>query len=248
MKNIFVLLCLLLPGGIIAQSVEVLYISTPGNDSKNSASVPKIDTALLAAISDTMFQQGNPNYIWADLVKDGYPFHEYYGLTFVTIDIFARPGKLSNSMPAQQQQQYAAKWKLFAKHIGQPLMDSSYTVYLQEGMNYQDILNAKSKFRANDQANLFRMGLTSTGKLRLYKEFLNDKLSGPNFPIDFSFSDKGYYVHGKLLSADLEAKYKQILKEEFGFSGLYSWQTSPETDNILGDRIDELAAKINAIK
>lgn len=243
--------CLLLqltPSKADAQLVEAFYFPDEESGKALETLHDDLDTALLSSISDSMFHQGNPNYVWVDLVRDRYAFRNYKKWYILEIHLYPNAKRTNKYIPENIQLQYVEKWRLFAKHIGQPLMDSIYSLDRIEGINYNDIINPSSAFRTIRKSQLRFLRLVATGELRLYNELLKDKLTGHNFPIDLEFDGKEFYVHGQKLKPELNTKYLRLLNEEFGMDENFSWREAPDVNNILGDRIEKLTANIDAVK
>lgn len=254
MKNIFVLLCLLLPGITNAQSVFLgqLFRSAAWGQTTTSAVKSNPDKALLAAISDSMFQEGNPKYIWVDLLKDGYIPDADSPRYYLSIELEPQKENMESALTPGMQKQYVDKWNAFVKHIDQPHRDSSYVFDYDYGIMYSEVTNPLSRFRRNKKHDLFTLNLAATGHLRLYHELIKDRLTKTALPIDFNFSNRGFYVNGKAMNDKLREKYMQLFAEEFGvnfYSDGSSYSKRPIYGKLLlGDEIEELTAKINAIK
>lgn len=204
------------------------------------------DKALLTAISDTMFQQGNPKYIWVDLLKDGYISG---GKMVYNIYLYMNNAVNNETIPAKVQQQYVAKWDAFVRSINQPHAENEpYLFNSIYGTSYADVINPASEFRKNKKDELHSLGLTATGRLRLCNEALNDGFSTKFQPLNYDFSKKGFYINGKLLPDDLRDKYSKICDEEFGMSCMdgSAMKHGPLPDYTLRREIEALTSRINA--
>ena len=252
MKSVLVFLCLLLPATIDAQSVFLgqLFRSAVWVRPTTGVKVNP-DKALLSAISDSMFQQGNPKYIWVDLLRDGYIPDADSPRYYLSIELEPQKGNTESALTPDMQKQYVDKWNAFVKHIGQPHIDSSYVLDSDYGIIYTEVINPLSRFRRNNKHDLFSLNLAATGHLRLYNELIKDRLTKAALPIDFNFSNKGFYINGKVMNDKLREKYMQLFVEEFGanfYSDGSSYTKRPGQNGTIGDEIAELTAKINTVK
>lgn len=247
MKKVALSAILLLTALLNANANGALQISKVEIYS-NSATIETqpYDKELLTAISDTMFQQGNPNYMWVDLLRDG-----YISGGKMVYDIFLYTNKVADdeTISKEMQQLYVAKWDAFVRSINQPHTSLDFYHFNNiHGTRYADVINPASKFRQYSKVDLHSLDLTSTGRLRLLNEVLKDGYSTKFQVMNYDFSQNGFYINGKLLPDDLRDKYSKLCAEEFGYSCMdgSAMKHGPLPDNTLRREIETLTERINA--
>jgi len=237
---------------LTAQSIQIFQTGAmmPGKDT--TALNFCYDPEYLTAISNEMFKQGNPRYIWVDLVKDGYIIaneRQWYNL-YIGIESKERGGNID--IPNDVRDKYAEKWLQFVAYIKEPHNKyGSYQLTTYGGITSEDIDDPNSTFRKTDKVELHQLSLTSRGELRLLNELVKDGLAPLDKAMNLEFSNKGFYVHEKRLSRELREKYMNICKEEFGhnyYNDQSSWKRGALPENILSKDIAELTARINAVE
>ena len=256
MKNLLVILFLSLSlfssVELTAQSIQIIQTSdiTPRQDTATLNFC--YDPQYLAAISNEMFKQGNPRYIWVDLVKDGYILlneKKWYNL-YIGIESKESGGNID--IPNDIRDKYAEKWLQFVAYIKEPNCKYGwYRLSTDGSITSEDIDNPNSTFRKTDKVELHQLSLTSRGELRLLNELVKDGLAPLDKAMNLEFSNKGFYVHEKRLSRELREKYMNICKEEFGhnyYNDQSSWKRGALPENILSKDIAELTARINAVE
>lgn len=254
MKNLLVIflisLSLLSPAVVTAQSIQIFQtgVITPGKDTATLNFC--YDPEYLATISNEMFKQGNPRYIWVDLVKDGYIIaneRQWYNL-YIGIESKERGGNID--IPNDIRDKYAEKWLQFVAYIKEPHNKyGSYRLSTYGGITSEDIENPNSTFKKTDKAELHQLHLTSRGELRFLNELVKDGLAPLDKAINLEFSKNGFYVHKKRLSRELREKYMNICKQEFGhnyYNDESSWKRGALPENPLSKDIAELTERINA--
>lgn len=209
-------------------------------------------TDFLENISTEMFQNGNPKYIWVDLVKDGYVTAGDglgYNL-YLYHDSKEQGGTIA--IPEEIQQEYLKKWYLFLNTIHEPAQarDRDY-LHLFSGVLCKDISDPTSDFRKITQPELSQMNLNTRGELRFLQEFVNDGLAPLDKPLHLAFGNKGYYVNGTRMNPIQREKYAALCKEIYGTD--YSQYNqgiikSPEEDNTLGNEINKYKQLIATTK
>lgn len=239
--------------GAYAQSMSI-YKHSLSNDKNINNNLPVCyDRDLLAAISDTMFNEGNPRYIWIDLIIDGYITE---GTTYRNLSvIITLNSHIENEkfpIPANVQTAYVNKFKSFIEHLEEPV--SKYDFYSFRSffsINPQDIFNSESHFRKDTKSELHGLGLTTKGELRFLNELVKDGLAPLNTALKLEFSSKGFYIHGQRMPAGLREKYMSICQEEFGnnyYNDGSSFSRAPLDENTLDKEIKALEDRISGIK
>lgn len=208
----------------------------------------EFDADVLSVVSDTMYAQGNPKYVWVDLVKDGYLKNgdpHWYNL------YISPEGKGCDEkygIPENMQRAYARKWMQFVKNLEEPVAKCPYRLNYYGQANADSMVYAQSAFRTIDKSELHQLHLTHKGEMRLYKQLVADGLAPLDKAIDLEFSNKGFFVHGKRLDYEQRTKYMALLKEEFGhnyYNDESSMKIGSFPENTLRKKIDELEEKIN---
>lgn len=196
----------------------------------------------LQAISQELFNAGNPKYVWIDLVDDGY-VNASDGIGYY---VYFRTNKIEEGgnlkIPADVQMKYIDKWLAFLQNIKEPITKSGeYNLQLHNGILCNDITNKESKIWQISKQELTTLDLNIRGELRFKEELVKDKLADPNEPLKLNFGKEGFYIDGKRLSAEQKEKYYTLCKEEFGWGysiGRFSWTISPDMNTIaLGKEI-----------
>ncbi len=191
----------------------------------------------LQAISDELFNAGNPKYIWIDLVDDGY-VNASDGIGYY---VYLRTNKTEEGgnlkIPPDVQKKYVDKWLAFLQHIKEPITKSGeYNLHLHNGILCKDITNKESKIWQISKQELTTLDLNIRGELRFKEELVKDKLADLNQPLKLNFGKEGFYVNDKRLSPEQKEKYYSICKEEFGWgysAGRFSWTISPDMHSIV---------------
>ncbi len=208
------------------------------------------DPAYLTAISDTMFRQGNPKYIWVDLLRDGYVLDADMCWYNLYINIYSKEDGGNMDIPQDIRNAYAAKWISFVQSLHEPLSKyGSYNLSNLDPISALEMVNPQSEFRKISKSELHRLKLTTNGELRFLKELVSDGLAPADKALDLEFSQNGFYVHSKRLTREQREKYMNICQEEFGYNcyndkSRRSIGALPE--NTLGKEIAELTASIEA--
>ena len=201
------------------------------------------EKSYLAAISDTMFRQGNPNYIWVDLLKDGYV--QDGDINWYNVYILTNGNSTGGNtdIPQEAGEAYANKWIRFVKSLEEPLSEHcSYSFTNYSPISALKMIDPNSDFRKISKSELNRLGLTEHGNLRFLRELVKDGLAPADKALDLEFSEKGFYVHGKRLTRELREKYMNLCEEEFGcnyYNDHSRIAIGSLPENTLGKRIAE---------
>ncbi|OSZ82035.1 hypothetical protein CAP35_01830 [Chitinophagaceae bacterium IBVUCB1] len=205
---------------------------------------------ILEDISDQMYKEGNPKYIWVDLIRDGY-ISNSDGISYhVYLYLHSTENGGNITIPREKQIAYIEKWKQFIISIKEPVSEhGTYSLHREGGIVCADLTNEQADFRKTTKRELYFLDLNNRGELRFLEAFLNDKLLPADVPLNLSFSNKGYYVNGKRMSAEHAEKYAAICLEEFGtdYKGRNEkMEKGPLPENTLGKQIAALKTAINA--
>lgn len=172
----------------------------------------------LVTISDEMFQQSNPNYIWIDFLIDGYVTygdgrdHEL----FISENETVQP-QGTVALPTEAAKTYIEKWHRFLEHIDEPRNENGkYRLKNYFGVDELQIACSSSQLRTKAKETRYRNRLVSRGELRLYKEMLKDGLATLDDNLDYDFYQSGFKVNDQPLTDDMTDKYNRICIEEFG--------------------------------
>lgn len=245
MKNLFIIsLVLLCCNPTYAQGI---YVKSGYFQTKTLTEQVCHDKAQLSSISDSMFQQGNPNYIYVDLYKDGYIDESSDFIVIPSVEGSGSSG--DRAIPAQTGKEYGEKWTAFIRSLGQPYPKNNNRLHLLYTVTYQQIINPESEFRKFRKSDLHALGLTTTGELRLLKELVKDGLITEEDPLNLEFSTNGFFVMEKRLPYDLREKYRQLCIDEFGidyYTRYNSIKRGALPENPLKKEIAELTARIDA--
>ncbi len=231
-----------------AQSIMLTKMSKTYPNTPKDESPVCFSTEELISISDKMFTEGNPKYIWVDLIKDGLvaPGDQIGYHVYLYIDKKENGGNIP--IPAELQQVYLAKWTRFMQQIKEPVNSTAtYQAHLNRGILCKDISNETSAFRKISKGELNDMDLNTRGELALLETLFNDGLADPSKPLQLDFSTKGYYVNGQRMSVQMHDKYREICLAEFGtdYSSLGSYmKRGPLEAHTLAKDIAELKGKI----
>ncbi len=250
-KLSLIALCILLSNLSFAQTIELVKsdrFRMPSYDDSIDIGVC-YDDDYLVKLSDEMFAQGNPNYIWVDLLKDGYvDYTDTTALTVYVHDNNSKPGG-NVDIPADVRKAYAEKWFSFVDAIKEPrVANTIYIIRKHEGIGAPAIGHRESAFRKKIKEAQYHAHLTKRGELRLLKEMVADGIARPDSKVQYDFSRKGFFVSGKRINRDLREKYMQICTEEFGhdyFNDRSS--TSAKSDMTFSEKVNNLEAMMPAI-
>ncbi|MCB0696215.1 MAG: hypothetical protein KDC07_02555 [Chitinophagaceae bacterium] len=208
------------------------------------------DKAYLSAISDTMFRQGNPKYIWVDLLIDGYVHDGDMDWYNVYINTEGNSNGGNTNIPEETRTAYAEKWIRFVYSLHEPL--SKYGSYNMNNINPISVLamiDPASDFRKVSKSELHFLRLTCNGELRFYMELIKDGIATPDKPLNLDLSSKGFYVYGKRLTREQREKYMNLCEQEFGsnyFNDGSRYSRGPLPENTLAKDIAELTDRIKA--
>lgn len=206
----------------------------------------------LTAISQQLFDAGNPKYIWVDLLKDGFLKNGTKRIKSLNLYVYSDEPFTDSIITPDIQKAYIEKWVAFTKKLGQPLPDCGcYFLSLEEGFDAATMLHPNSSFMKTDQSELHHLHLTYTGRLMLYKQLIADEYADADKPLDLEFSEKGFIVNGHKLSEKEREKYAALTMKEFG-NNYYDDQSSMSIgflrEKTLGGEIKELEDRINAVR
>lgn len=249
MKYLFPALLLSICIGKISFAQSVCLIKSGFSSSATDTFQPlEFDADVLSAVSDMMYAEGNPKYLWVDLVKDGYIKNgdpNWYNL-YITPDGKGCDEKYG--IPRNVQKTYAQKWMQFVTNLQEPVSKCNYSLNNYGQANADSMTNAQSTFRTLDKSELHRLHLTHKGELRFYKQLAEDGLAPLDKAINLEFSNKGFFVHGKRLDYEQRTKYMALLKEEFGhnyYNDESAMKIGSLPENTFGKKIAELEELIN---
>lgn len=235
--------------GTVSVAQSICLIKTGFSSSATDTFQPlEFDADVLSTVSDIMYAEGNPKYVWVDLVKDGYIKNgdpNWYNL-YINPDGKGCDDKYG--IPGNVQKTYAKKWMQFVNNLQEPVSKCNYRLSNYGQANADSMTNAQSAFRTIDKSELHHLHLTHKGELRFYKQLAEDGLAPLDKAIDLEFSNKGFFVHGKRLDYEQRTKYMALLKEEFGHNyyndeSFIKIGSLPE--NTFGEKIAELEEQIN---
>lgn len=257
MKRIFFTSCLSLT--ILShftsdgQSIALTKMSKPHDNAPKDESPVCFNSEELASISDKMYKDGNPKYIWVDLIKDGLvtPGDQTGYHLYLHLKDAEEGGNVTIS--AALQKAYIAKWGAFIKHIiKEPVnKEGSYHIHLNRGIVCKEISDQSSEFRTITKGELSNLGLNTKGELILMELILKDGLADASKPLQLNLSPNGYYVNGKRLTVEQHEKYRKICLEEFGTDynrlGEY-WESGPGENRTLAGHISKLKKQIAEVE
>lgn len=223
MKHLSFCFLLLFTANIsFAQSIVLNKLGTQHNTHTGNSDLTQLvclPHEELTAISNNMFENGNPNYIWIDLLKDGYVHYNdtrNHNIVIATNERFV-PGDIA--FPEEVVKAYIEKWKSFLEHINHPgSANDKYSLFLSFGMDTKVILRHNSDFINNVKYAQYKWGLTAPAELNMYREMIKDGLATLEDKLDYEFSQKGFYVNDVRMSDELMKKYAQYCIDEFGLN------------------------------
>lgn len=246
MKKILLFALAAVPSIVLAQSITLVSVDY-GQPVKTNPTPVCYSREVLEEISDQMYQQGNPKYIWVDLIKDRYIANDEGHSLNLYISVTTASGKGNVSIPAEASKRYAEKWESFVKSIHVKVNTSThYHLYATNGISGADVVNEKSEFRSIIKGELYYLNLNPQGELRFYRELIKEGLASENDSLSWNFTINGYYVNGKRLDAEQREKFRNIGIEEFGTDYNKIWQTTnSNTEYPLQHRMQKLAAMLD---
>lgn len=235
------------------QSVMLTKMSKPHPNALKDEFPVCFNNEELTSISDKMYKDGNPKYIWVDLIKDGLitPGDQTGYHLYLHLKDAEEGGNVTINTALQKA--YVAKWGAFMKHIiKEPVnKEGSYHIHLSRGIVCKEISDQSSEFRAITKGELSNLGLNTKGELILMESILKDGLADASKPLVLNLSPNGYYVNGKRLTVEEHEKYRKICLEEFGTDynrlGEY-WQSGPGENRTLGGDIAKLKKQVEEAK
>lgn len=172
----------------------------------------------LAAISDSMFKQGNPRYIWVDLLKDGHINNGDCRWHSIQISPTAIATDTNSPIPLYVRNAYVVKWLNFVTSMGEPIYKYSYSMDYLGNIDVTEMLDTTSDFRKSFKQELHRLHLTHSSELTFLKTLIADGLAPADKALQLDFSQNGFYVHGKRLNNDMRRKYMNLLTEAWGIN------------------------------
>src|ERR1700744_2110348 len=98
-----------------AQSIDIVRIDHLNDSPKVSTAAYK--TPDYKAISKTMFKEGNPKYIWMDLLNDGYVKLNDSCSYNLYIDTDKKEEAGNINIPTTARERYAKKWMQFVASL-----------------------------------------------------------------------------------------------------------------------------------
>lgn len=206
----------------------------------------------LTSISDKMYKDGNPKYIWVDLIKDGLvtPGDQTGYHLYLHLKDAEEGGNVTIS--AGLQKAYIDKWAAFMKLIKEPVnKEGNYHIHLNRGIVCKEISDQSSEFRTITKGEMSDLGLNTKGELVLMESILKDGLADASKPLELNLSPNGYYVNRKRLTVEQHEKYRKICLEELGTDynrlGEY-WQSGPRENRTLGGDIAKLKKQVEEAK
>jgi hypothetical protein len=210
---------------------------------------PQLTKSQLAAISDTMFTEGNPNYIWVDLYKDGYITDETVCTQRTSLLIYTTGSGTEGQVfiADSASKAYAEKWSTFIQHICEPPSPSNLYQFNDNSISSKYFTDPQSAFRKNAKSILHTLGLTSKGELRLFKELISDGITTPDKLTVLNFSKDRFFVNDIELTQQHREKYMAILLEEFGHN-FYTDRSNMNISsaNSFSQEIEVLQARLKA--
>lgn len=224
MKNLLLLLLFIafLPSFTNAQSLALTKTKSYNPFNKNEQANICYPKEHLSAISDTMFQQGNPKYIWVDLLKDGYiqDNDTNWHNIFITQNNPSPDKAFGNiNLPDDIRKTYAEKWVRFIKYIKEPIAENeTWMLSLHNGLNAKQVVNPESEFRKFTIHERHTMGFNAREDLVFYKELVKDGLISPDKALNLEFSHKGFFVDGNRISQEMRHKYMELCEELYGIN------------------------------
>lgn len=245
MKKIILFILAAVPSIVLAQSITLVSVDY-GQPVKANPTPVCHSHEVLEKISDQMYQQGNPKYIWVDLLKDRYITNDEGHSLNLYISATTASGKGNVPIPAEASKRYAEKWESFVKSIHVKVNTSTpYYLDASYGILGAEIVNEKSEFRSITKGELYFLNLNPQGELRFYRELIKDGLASENDSLSWNFTVNGYYVNGKRLNSEQREKFRNIGIEEFGTDYNKIWQTTNSIGYPLQRKMQKLAAMLD---
>jgi len=245
MKKIILFILAAVPSIVLAQSITLVSVDY-GQPVKTNPTPVCYSREVLEEISDQMYQQGNPKYIWVDLLKDRYITNDDGHSLNLYISANNANKKGNVPIPTEASKRYAEKWESFVKSIHLKV-DTSTPYYLDAsyGILGAEVVNEKSEFRSITKGELYFLNLNPQGELRFYKELIKEGLASENDSLSWNFTVNGYYVNGKRLDTEQREKFRNIGIEEFGTDYNKIWQTTNSIGYPLQRKMQKLAAMLD---
>ncbi|MBN9485296.1 MAG: hypothetical protein BGO70_02445 [Bacteroidetes bacterium 43-93] len=246
MKKVILFILIALPSIALAQSITLVSVDY-GQPVKTNPTPVCYTHEVLEKISDQMYQQGNPKYIWVDLLKDRYITNDEGHTLNLYISAKNASGNGNVPIPAEASKKYAEKWVSFVKSLHLKVDTStSYHLYASNGIQGADVVNEKSEFRSIIKGELYYLNLNPQGELRFYKELIKEGLASENDSLSWNFTINGYFVNGKRLNAEQREKFRNIGIEEFGTDYNKIWQTTNSSMGYpLQHRMQKLTSRLD---
>lgn len=166
----------------------------------------------LERASASMYNVGNPRYIWLDLYRDELiEWDADYLITISLTDTAALAGEVP--MPAVLTKRYISKWMNFLQQMEEPVkekyylnMDAIASFYYDDHF-HQGIINFM----------LSSMKLTRKAENRMIDKMVKDGLAEYGRDFDLYIDDKKLLVNNRQLEGEIEKKYRDIFSAELGF-------------------------------
>ncbi len=181
----------------------------------------------LQRISDSMYNVGNPRYLWLDLYRDGLiEWDADYIITISLVDTERLVGEIPISHALANR--YISKWMAFLQQMEEPLktrynlsMDAIVSFYYDNRF-HQGTINSM----------LASMSLTRKAENRMIDEMVKDGLAKYDQDFNLYIDHEILLVNTRQLDGPLEKKYRNIFFAELGYESCINCSQSRRISNL----------------